>query len=76
MKDVYHKLFGKDMKVMAIHAGLECALLGAKYPNWDMVSLGPTLLHPHSPDERVKIDTVDKCWKFLVAALEAMPEKK
>ena len=61
LNDVYHKLFGKDMKVMAIHAGLECALLGAKYPNWDMVSLGPTLLHPHSPDERVKIDTVDKC---------------
>ena len=75
LNDVYHKLFGKDMKVMAIHAGLECALLGAKYPNWDMVSLGPTLLHPHSPDERVKIDTVDKCWKFLVALLETIPVK-
>lgn len=75
LNDVYHKLFGKDMKVMAIHAGLECALLGAKYPNWDMVSLGPTLLHPHSPDERVKIDTVDKCWEFLVALLEAIPVK-
>ena len=75
LNDVYHKLFGKDMKVMAIHAGLECALLGAKYPNWDMVSLGPTLLHPHSPDERVKIDTVHKCWKFLVALLEAIPVK-
>lgn len=75
LNDVYHKLFGKDMKVMAIHAGLECALLGAKYPNWDMVSLGPTLLHPHSPDERVKIDTVGKCWKFLVALLEAIPVK-
>lgn len=75
LNDVYHKLFGKDMKVMAIHAGLECALLGAKYPNWDMVSLGPTLLHPHSPDERVKIDTVDKCWKFLVALLVAIPVK-
>ena len=75
LNDVYHKLFGKDMKVMAIHAGLECALLGAKYPNWDMVSLGPTLLHPHSPDERVKIDTVDKCWMFLVALLEAIPVK-
>ena len=50
-------------------------MLGAKYPNWDMVSLGPTLLHPHSPDERVKIDTVDKCWKFLVALLEAIPVK-
>ena len=76
MKDVYKKLFGKDMKVTAIHAGLECALLGAKYPNWDMVSFGPTILHPHSPDERVKIDTVDKCWEFLKAVLEAMPEKK
>ncbi len=75
LNDVYNKLFGKDMKVMAIHAGLECALLGAKYPNWDMVSFGPTLKHPHSPDERVKIDTVEKCWRFLVAALEAMPEK-
>ncbi len=76
LKEVYKNLFGKDMKVTAIHAGLECALLGAKYPNWDMVSFGPTLLHPHSPDERVKIDTVDKCWRFLVAALEAIPEKK
>lgn len=75
MKEVYKKLFGTEMKVTAIHAGLECALLGAKYPNWDMVSFGPTIKYPHSPDERVKIDTVDKCWKFLKSVLENIPEK-
>ena len=63
------------MKVMAIHAGLECALLGAKYPNWDMVSFGPTIVHPHSPDERVKIDTVGRTWEFVKAILENIPEK-
>ena len=63
------------MKVIATHGGLECALLGAKYPNWEMVSIGPTIVHPHSPDERVKIDTVANAWKFLVKLLEAIPEK-
>jgi len=76
LKEVYKKLFGKDMKVMAIHAGLECALLGAKYPSWDMVSFGPTIVHPHSPDERVKIDTVERTWEFLKAVIENIPEKK
>ena len=76
MKDVYKNLFGVEMKVTAIHAGLECALLGAKYPNWDMVSFGPTIKYPHSPDERVKIDTVDKCWEFVKSVLENIPEKK
>ena len=75
IKDVYKEKFGKDMKVMAIHAGLECALLGAKYPEWDMVSFGPTIVHPHSPDERVKIDTVGKTWEFVKAVLENIPEK-
>ncbi len=75
IKEVYGKLFGTEMKVMAIHAGLECALLGAKYPNWDMVSFGPTIVHPHSPDERVKIDTVEKVWNFVKAVLENIPEK-
>lgn len=76
MKNVYKELFGKDMKVMAIHAGLECALLGAKYPDWEMVSFGPTIVHPHSPDERVKIDTVARAWEFLRSVLENIPEKK
>ena len=75
IKDVYKKLYGEEMKVMAIHAGLECALLGAKYPNWDMVSFGPTIVHPHSPDERVKIDTVGRTWEFVKAILENIPEK-
>jgi dipeptidase D len=75
MKKVYKDLFGKDLKVMAIHAGLECALLGAKYPNWDMVSMGPTLVHPHSPDERVNIATVAKAWDFVVKVLENIPER-
>ena len=75
IKEVYKEKFGKDMKVMAIHAGLECALLGAKYPEWDMVSFGPTIVHPHSPDERVKIDTVGKTWEFVKAVLENIPEK-
>lgn len=75
IKDVYKKLFGTDMKAMAIHAGLECAILGAKYPAWDMVSFGPTIVHPHSPDERVKIDSVGKVWEFVKAVLENIPEK-
>lgn len=75
MKDVYKKMFGKDMKVMATHGGLECALLGAKYPNWEMTSIGPTIVHPHSPDERVKIDTVAQVWEYLKVVLENIPCK-
>ena len=75
LEDTYRKLFGKDLKITATHGGLECAIMGAKYPNWEMVSIGPTIVHPHSPDERVKIDTVAQAWKFVVAVLEAVPEK-
>lgn len=75
LEDTYRKLFGKDLKITATHGGLECAIMGAKYPNWEMVSIGPTIVHPHSPDERVKIDTVEKAWKFVVAVLENIPEK-
>jgi dipeptidase D len=58
MKHVYLNKFGKVPEVKVIHAGLECGILGAKYPNWDMVSFGPTIRSPHSPDERVNIPTV------------------
>lgn len=75
MKDVYKKMFGKDMKVVATHGGLECAIMGAKYPHWEMTSIGPTVVHPHSPDERVKIDTVGMVWNYLKAVLEEIPEK-
>jgi len=75
MKGVYKRLFGTEPAVMAIHAGLECGILGGTYPNWDMVSCGPTLMSPHSPDERANIPSVAKCWKFLKAVLESIPTK-
>ncbi|MCL2511033.1 MAG: beta-Ala-His dipeptidase, partial [Bacteroidales bacterium] len=75
-QETYQKLYGKIPEIKAIHAGLECGLLGAKYPNWDMISMGPTIRSPHSPDERVHIASVDKFWKFLVEILKNIPEKK
>ncbi|MCQ2138814.1 MAG: aminoacyl-histidine dipeptidase [Bacteroidales bacterium] len=75
MKQVYKDMYGAEPKVMAIHAGLECGILGGTYPNWDMVSFGPTLMSPHSPDERAYIPSVQKAWDFLKAVLEAIPEK-
>jgi dipeptidase D len=74
-QDVYQKNFGKIPEIKAIHAGLECGLLGGVYPNFDMISFGPTIRFPHSPDEKVKIDTVQKFWDFLVLILEEVPEK-
>ena len=75
MKDVYKKLYGNEPAVMAIHAGLECGILGGIYPDWDMISCGPTILSPHSPDERVNIPSVRKWWDFIVKVLEEIPEK-
>lgn len=65
----YISLFGDKPKVMAIHAGLECGILGERYPGLDMISFGPTIKHPHSPDEKVHIDSVNKFWKLLCATL-------
>ena len=76
MKQVYKKLYKKEPSVVAIHAGLECGLLGGKYPDMDMISFGPTLQSPHSPDERANIPSCKKFYDYLVAALEAIPEKK
>ena len=75
MKKVYKEMFGKDPQVMAIHAGLECGILSGAYPHWDMVSMGPTLLSPHSPDERAYIPSVQKVWDFLQKVLVSIPEK-
>jgi len=74
-QDVYNKNFGKVPEIKAIHAGLECGLLGGVYPQFDMISFGPTIRFPHSPDEKVEIATVKLFWDFLVAILEAVPEK-
>jgi dipeptidase D len=75
MKEKYKKLFGKEPAVMAIHAGLECGILAGAYPNWDMISCGPTLKSPHSPDERCFIPSVEKWWNFIVAVLADAPKK-
>ena len=75
MKKVYNDLYDKEPAVMAIHAGLECGILSGAYPHWDMVSCGPTLMSPHSPDERANIPSVAKCWEFLKAVLENIPVK-
>jgi len=75
MQKTYKDMFGKDPEVMAIHAGLECGIIGGIYPNLDMISMGPTLKSPHSPDERAYIPSVQKVWDFLKAVLAAIPEK-
>ena len=74
-KKVYKDKFKKEPAFMAIHAGLECALFSVNYPNWDMISFGPTIMHPHSPDERVNIESVGKFWDFIVALLKNIPTK-
>lgn len=75
INDTHIKLFGTPMNIMATHGGLECALLGAKYPNWEMVSIGPTVMYPHSPDEKVYIPAVANSWELLKAVLEQIPVK-
>ncbi|MDE6493589.1 MAG: aminoacyl-histidine dipeptidase [Bacteroidales bacterium] len=75
MREVYRKMYGKEPKIMAIHAGLECGLFGGVYKHWDMISFGPTIVHPHSPDEKVNIASVKKFWDYLVATLENIPSK-
>ena len=75
MLDIYNNQFGKVPKIYAIHAGLECGLLGGVYPNWDMISFGPTIRFPHSPDEKVNIASVKKFWDFLVETLKNVPVK-
>ena len=71
----YEKLFGKKPVTKAIHAGLECGLIGHTYPDMDMISYGPTLRGVHSPDERIEIGTVQKFWDFTVEILKSIPEK-
>ncbi|MFP4289095.1 MAG: aminoacyl-histidine dipeptidase [Bacteroidales bacterium] len=70
MEKTYTDLFGEDPKVLAVHAGLECGLIGQKYPGMDMISVGPTMDGVHSPDERLNIPSVERSWQFLVKTLE------
>ena len=73
MSDVYRDMFGNVPEKKAIHAGLECGLIGGVYPNLDMISFGPTIRYPHSPDEKVNIASVGKFWDFLVGTLKNVP---
>ena len=74
-KDAYCKLFNKEPKVMAIHAGLECGLFLEKYPQLDMISFGPTMRDVHSPSERLLIPTVQLWWDHLLELLKNVPSK-
>lgn len=69
MADTYQDLFKEKLKVLAIHAGLECGIIGRNYPNMEMVSFGPTIKGPHSPDERASIKSLQKFWKYLQEVL-------
>ena len=72
LQEAHKKVFGDPAKLIAMHAGLECGVIGEKYPGMQMVSFGPTIVNPHSPDERVQISTVESFWKFLKQVLESL----
>jgi len=69
LRELYHRTFGKKAAVVAVHAGLECGIIGEKFPGMKMISFGPTIRHPHSPEEGVHVGSVEKFWKFLTAVL-------
>jgi dipeptidase D len=71
-RSVYRSLYGKSIQVKAIHAGLECGVIGKRIPGMDMVSFGPTIEGAHSPDERIYIDSVGKFWKYLMEILKSI----
>jgi dipeptidase D len=75
VRNTYESLFNKIPEIMVIHAGLECGLFKTAYPHWDMVSFGPTIKFPHSPDEKVDVKTVGQYWQLLIAVLKNIPVK-
>ncbi len=72
LQKVHEKVFGEPAKLIAMHAGLECGVIGEKYPGMQMASFGPTIVGPHSPQEKVEISSVEGFWRYLVAVLEAI----
>lgn len=75
MQERYLALYGKTPEIKAIHAGLECGIFGPTYPNWDMISFGPTIRYPHSPDEKVNIASVEKFFNLLLETVKDAPMK-
>jgi dipeptidase D len=71
-RETYKSLYGKEPEVKAVHAGLECGIIGEKYPGIDMISFGPSLEDVHTPDEKIYIDSVGKYWHFLLAILKSL----
>lgn len=76
MKEVYQKVFEETPVVQVVHAGLECSIIGQVYPNMELISFGPTLRSPHTPNERCNIPSVEKFWIFLKHLLEQIPVKE
>lgn len=76
MRPLYPQVMGREAEVKMMHAGLECGIIGSAYPGLDMISFGPTIKHPHSPEEKVNIPSVENFWKILCATLENIPEEK
>jgi len=74
MSGLYEELFGESAHVNAIHAGLECGILGANYPGMQMISFGPNIYGAHSPDERAQISSVQKFWKYFTETLKRIPK--
>ncbi len=74
MEDLYKQMFNENPKVNACHAGLECGIIGSKYPGMEMISFGPNIRGAHSPDEKVQISSVQKTWKFLLDTLQKIPK--
>ena len=72
LQEVHKKLFSEPAKLIAMHAGLECGVIGEKYPGMQMVSFGPTIVDPHSPNERVQIPSVESFWNYLKLVLESL----
>lgn len=75
MQNVYNNKWGKVPEIKGIHAGLECGIIMENYPDLDTISFGPTISYPHSPDEKVNIETVKKFYDFLVETLKNIPKK-
>jgi dipeptidase D len=73
---VYREKFGEESATQVIHAGLECGIIGGKYPGMDMVSFGPTIHGAHAPGEKVEVRSVENCWRLLSAILAAICEKR
>ena len=72
MKTTYQENYGVEPRVIIIHAGLECGIIGRNYPGMDMISFGPTIKYPHSPDEKVNVPSVAKFYEYLLATLKAL----